>query len=177
MSRIYRIGTLPNNDIVLSSEYVSRSHADITVMDNGTYVLTDHSKNGTTVNGNRVQNSTVTINYGDNVLFASQVPLDWSRITRMTPYPPLGQTTTPPPPPQPQPTSTNVFALLGLIFSFLAPLVGLILSIVGVKMASSKYNGKGRGMAVAGIIISCILMVCILIYYIFVVAVLSFNPY
>lgn len=151
MSKIYKIGTLSNNDIVLNSEYVSRSHADITCLDNGTYLLTDHSKNGTTVNGFRVQNTSVSVNYGDNVLFAGQIPLDWSRIQCVSGG---GGTGVLPPPPPPS-SESNGMAVAGFICSFFMPLLGLIFSIIGINKAKN-LAGKGHGWALAGIIISCI---------------------
>lgn len=46
---------------------------------------------------------------------------------------------------------TNKIAVVGFVFSFLIPLVGLICSIIGVKQA----NERGRkGFAIAGIVIS-----------------------
>lgn len=54
---------------------------------------------------------------------------------------------------QPKPQKTNTLSVLGLISSFLIPLLGLILSITGVSQAS-KRNEKGKGLAIAGIIIS-----------------------
>ena len=149
MSKIYKIGTLSNNDIVLNSEYVSRSHADITCLDNGTYLLTDHSKNGTTVNGFRVQNTSVSVNYGDNVLFAGRIPLDWSRIQHVIVD--EGTGFLPPPPP----SESNGMAVAGFICSFFMPLLGLIFSTIGINKAKN-LAGKGHGWALAGIIISCI---------------------
>lgn len=165
MSRIYKIGTLSNNDIVLNSEYVSRSHADITCMDNGTYLLTDHSKNGTMVNGFRVQNTSVPISYGDNVLFAGQIPLDWSRIHPSVPGETVVVQPNPPIlPPEPKPDGPNGMAIAGFICSFFFPLLGLIFSIIGVNK-SKELNGKGHGLAVAGIILSSIEIFGVLIFY------------
>lgn len=167
MSKIYKIGTLSNNDIVLNSEYVSRSHADITCLDDGTYLLTDHSKNGTTVNGFRVQNTSISVKYGDNVLFAGQIPLDWSRIQCA-----IGGTTgrtvvLPPPPP---PTESNGMAVAGFICSFFVPLLGLIFSIIGMNKAKN-LAGKGHGWALAGIIISCVGILGKIIYFLAILAI------
>lgn len=160
MSKIYKIGTLSNNDIVLNSEYVSRSHADITCLDDGTYLLTDHSKNGTTVNGFRVQNTSISVKYGDNVLFAGQIPLDWSRIQCVS-----GGGGTPPPPPP-----SNGMAVAGFICSFFMPLLGLIFSIIGINKAKN-LAGKGHGWALAGIIISCVGILGKIIYFLAILAI------
>ena len=50
---------------------------------------------------------------------------------------------------------TNGFAIAGFILSFLGGLLGLIFSIVGCVKAP-QYGGKGKGLAIAGITISCI---------------------
>jgi type II secretory pathway pseudopilin PulG len=50
---------------------------------------------------------------------------------------------------------TNTLAIVGLIFSFLAPLIGLILSIIALSDIKKKHEG-GRGLAIAGIVISTI---------------------
>lgn len=53
------------------------------------------------------------------------------------------------------PQKTNVLSIVGFIFAFFIPLVGLICSSIGVAQ-SSKRNEKGKGLAIAGIIISVI---------------------
>jgi hypothetical protein len=63
-----------------------------------------------------------------------------------------------PPPPTQAPKTTNGLAIAGLILAFLAPLIGLILSIVGLSQAK-KRNQNGRGLAIAGIIISIVLTI------------------
>ncbi len=53
----------------------------------------------------------------------------------------------------PVPTSTtNTFAIVGFILSFFMPLLGLIFSIIGLNKV--KECNSGKGLAVAGIIIS-----------------------
>ena len=53
-------------------------------------------------------------------------------------------------------------AVAGFILSFFVPLLGLIFSIVGV-VKSRNLNGAGKGLAIAGIIISAIVMVILLL--------------
>lgn len=50
---------------------------------------------------------------------------------------------------------TNGFAIAGFILSFLGGLLGLIFSIIGCVKAP-QYGGKGKGLAIAGITLSCI---------------------
>lgn len=52
----------------------------------------------------------------------------------------------------------NVCAIIGFILAFLFSLIGLILSIVGLNQIKRTHE-KGRGLAIAGIIISIIMMI------------------
>ena len=63
-----------------------------------------------------------------------------------------------PPAPTEAPKTTNGLSIAGFILAFLAPLIGLILSIFGLVQAK-KRNQKGRGLAIAGIVISIILTI------------------
>lgn len=66
-----------------------------------------------------------------------------------------GQPGYPAAPPQPQ--RTGGLAITGFVLSFLLPLIGLILSLIAIgKTGAGK--AKGRGLAIAGIIISLIIM-------------------
>ncbi len=55
----------------------------------------------------------------------------------------------------PAPRRTPTLAILGLVFAFLAPLVGLVLSIVALVRA--KTDGNGRGLAIAGLVTSIVM--------------------
>ncbi len=50
---------------------------------------------------------------------------------------------------------TNTLAIVGFILSFIVPIVGLILSIIGKKQIKATGEG-GNGLATAGIVISSI---------------------
>lgn len=50
-------------------------------------------------------------------------------------------------------TKTNTLAIFGLILAFFIPLIGLILSIVGLNQIN-KSRQSGKGLAIAGIVIS-----------------------
>lgn len=66
---------------------------------------------------------------------------------------------------------TNVLAIVGFILSFFSLIIGLVCSIIGYKQASDpKYNGNGKGLALAGIIISSVSMAIVLITVICVIA-------
>ena len=64
----------------------------------------------------------------------------------------------------------NTVALLGFVFAFLSPIVGLILSIIGLKKAK-EMSGLGRGYAIAGIIISIVSMILSVLLYSYLVSV------
>lgn len=68
---------------------------------------------------------------------------------------------------------TNTLAILGFIFSFLISIVGLILSILGLN--KSKETNSGRGLSIAGIIISSISIVMSIIVLIFIPYFLSYG--
>lgn len=53
----------------------------------------------------------------------------------------------------PAPAQKNTMAIAGLVLAFLAPLIGLILSCIGLKK-SKELGGEGRKLAIAGIVIS-----------------------
>ncbi len=64
---------------------------------------------------------------------------------------------------------SNIFAILGLVFAFIFPIVGLVLSIIGLNKAK-EMNGEGHGLALAGLVVSIVEMVIVLIAVICVVA-------
>ena len=52
---------------------------------------------------------------------------------------------------------SNGFAIAGFILSFFGGILGLIFSIVGLQKSKlPEYNGSGKGLAIAGIVLSCI---------------------
>lgn len=116
---------MSNNDIVINSPIVSRSHADICCNDDGTYVITDHSTNGTIVNGISLNHNSMPVRFGDVVMLSGKIPLDWNRVNAVNQsgtsysgaYGNSGGT---------QSSSSN--SSIGLcIVSFLVPIVGIIL--------------------------------------------------
>lgn len=65
-----------------------------------------------------------------------------------------------------QPTQnkgTNGFAIAGFILSFFGGILGLIFSIIGLVKA--KNEGSPKGLAIAGIIISCIWVIIYIFYF------------
>lgn len=64
----------------------------------------------------------------------------------------------------PTENKTNVLAIVGFIFAFIMPIVGLICSIIGRNKAP-ECGGNGKGLATAGIVISVVWMVLAIIIY------------
>lgn len=79
--KLFVIGSAPQANICLSSQFVSGYHAEIIQLDNGDMLLTDkNSTNGTFVNGAKIAPFVeVVVTRGSQVVFAD-TPLDWQRI-------------------------------------------------------------------------------------------------
>lgn len=76
-SAIYEIGSNFNNDIQLSGSTVSRFHATIVKDRKNKVFIIDHSKNGTTVDGIRIQANTPHRLKSNSVVVCGGVPLEW----------------------------------------------------------------------------------------------------
>jgi uncharacterized membrane protein len=70
----------------------------------------------------------------------------------------------------PLPQKTNTMAILGLVFAFVASPVGIVLSAIGLKQTKERNEG-GRGLALAGLILSIIFTLIGVLVMIFVFAV------
>lgn len=181
--KVITIGRLKGNDVVIDNDdKVSRHHLQIVQMDDGSYHLIDfNSTNGTYVNGNRVMGETVLdegdfVRIGDTMLpwttyfepeFVSQAQEGFDETavtTRDHKVENSGQGG------QDVPSSgNNTFAILGLIFAFIIPLLGLVFSIIGLSKAK-KLGGKGKGPAIAGLILSVLIIVVVIVIYAVVIA-------
>jgi pSer/pThr/pTyr-binding forkhead associated (FHA) protein len=77
------IGRDSTNRIVIpdNSNKISRNHGTLKVFDNGSMSYSDHSTNGTWVNGNLVRNSEVQVVRGARIVFPNNVELNWSKIS------------------------------------------------------------------------------------------------
>lgn len=80
------IGRAPGSDIRVPDSFdtVSNSHADIELK-NGALEFIDHSSNGTTINGQKVHNTTVGIYPGDDILLAKSYAVEWPVIESFFP--------------------------------------------------------------------------------------------
>lgn len=82
----YSIGREENNSIVIFdiSNKVSRNHATL-VVDGSKMTITDHSSNGTYINGIKISsNIPVPVTRRDVVTFADEVELDWKSVPNPT---------------------------------------------------------------------------------------------
>ncbi len=64
-------------------------------------------------------------------------------------------------------------SIIGFILSFFISIAGLIVSAVALKKYSSQENQEGRGLAVAGLVISIISLTVAVFYFLFIIAVLA----
>jgi peptidyl-prolyl cis-trans isomerase B (cyclophilin B) len=80
-----------------------------------------------------------------------------------------------PPLPEKSSQKTSVLAILSLIFAFIFCPIGLILGIIALSNIKKNPNIKGRGLAIAGIIISVVFMIIPLILII--IAYSAFSGY
>lgn len=80
------IGRDPRNDIRIDDRWdtVSNSHGEISCS-GGQLSYTDHSTNGTVINGQKIHNMTVGIYRGDSIRLANAFDLDWGVIERFFP--------------------------------------------------------------------------------------------
>ena len=174
--KVITIGRLKGNDVIIDNDdRVSRHHLQIVQLDDGSYHLIDfNSTNGTFVNGNRVQGEVVLdegdfVRIGDTMLpwttyfepeFVSQAQ-EGVEETAV----PTGDHKAEDSVAEPQPSGSNAFAILGFIFAFLFSPLGLIFSIVGLAKAK-KMGGKQKGLAIAGLILSIISVLIMVIYFV-----------
>lgn len=70
-----------------------------------------------------------------------------------------------------EPSPTNGFAIAGFVCSFFFNILGLVFSIIGINK-SKDLNGNGKGLAIAGIIISSAGFILDLIAIIFYISVI-----
>lgn len=80
------IGRDPKCDIRIDEcwDTVSNNHADIMLQDN-TLIFFDHSRNGTIINNQKIQNTSVGIYPGDKIILAGVFELDWAIINSYFP--------------------------------------------------------------------------------------------
>lgn len=134
------IGRSNSCDIVVTDNNISRIHAEISIIGER-YIYKDISKNGSTLNGEYINNRTIEIAPGAPIMLSNHIPLPWAQIyamlplknvrpfeteTKCAPQTPSLQSATPVY--GPQTPSKKDEPSIGLnIVAFLIPLVGWIM--------------------------------------------------
>ena len=156
--RVISFGRASSNDVVVNDPMVSSNfHMKLIVTDDNKFKVVDcNSTNGTFVNGRKVPGE-VYINRGDIIRIGNTM-VPWENYIGSVPPPTNGGNT------QMATPETNPLALAGFICSFFVPVVGVVLSAIGLSKANKSVSKKGKGFAVAGLAISIVFMVFTFIY-------------
>lgn len=72
---------------------------------------------------------------------------------------------------------TNGMAITGFILAFIFPVLGLIFSIIGLVSSKDYYDNSGRGLSIAGIVISLIPIIFFIIIFMGLVSLSSLISY
>ena len=78
-------------------------------------------------------------------------------------------------PMQPSSDRFNVMAIVGFVLAFVVNIAGLVVSIIALSQIKTTGE-RGRGLALAGVIISALSLVFGIIWVIFVIAVVANAP-
>lgn len=87
MASTITIGRASDNSLVVSQQFdtVSNRHADLCFDDDGRLTFTDHSSNGSIINGREIRNQTVTVSVDDEIRLAGTFLLEWSTVMALMP--------------------------------------------------------------------------------------------
>lgn len=147
--RIINIGRRPENQVVIDDVSISRDHAKIEIDDVNRIFITDLSKNGTFVNGQRLfVNLRKQIMRSDKVNFAQVADLNWTLIPSPvyngtiinSPMPPLSKEVYREPAKPVQKQNTDSLDFLKLAVSLIMPLYGIILYFMYQNSAPKKSS-------------------------------------
>lgn len=147
--KIITVGRSPENQVVIDDMTISRTHAKIEVDDANSIFITDISKNGTYVNGQRLfVNLRKQILRGDNVNFAKVSDLDWSQLPQPVfngtvinpPVPPVFKDVYHEPVRQVQQPNYKPLNFLKLAASFIMPIYGIALYFIYQNSAPKKSS-------------------------------------
>lgn len=168
--RVISFGRASSNDVVVNDPMVSSNfHMKLIVTDDNRFKVVDcNSTNGTFVNGRKVPGE-VYINRGDIIRIGNTM-IPWENYVGSADAPmhPNGGNT------QLATSESNPLALAGFICSFFVPVVGVVLSAIGLSKANKSVSKKGKGFAVAGLAISIVFLVFTIIYCIVLGVALSY---
>ena len=79
--KTFYIGRNPQNDIVIAEMSVSDRHGEITIEENGQIIYTDHSSNGTYINGIFIQHNSQLVTVGDHIVFPGGMEFNWAILS------------------------------------------------------------------------------------------------
>jgi hypothetical protein len=120
----------------------------LVISDDGKVKVVDcNSTNGTFVNGRKVPGE-VYINKGDIIRIGNTM-VPWENYVNAVPVQPGGNTVH-------APEENNGMAIAGFVCSFFVPVVGVVLSAIGLSRVKKNITSKGKGLAVAGLVISIV---------------------
>jgi hypothetical protein len=155
--KVISFGRASSNDVVVNDPMVSSNfHMKLVVTDDNRVKVVDcNSTNGTFVNGRKVPGE-VYINRGDIIRIGNTM-IPWENYVTAVPVSVPGGNT------QLAESESNPLALAGFICSFFVPVVGVVLSAIGLSKANKSVSKKGKGFAIAGLSISIVWIVLWLI--------------
>lgn len=147
--KVISFGRASSNDVVINDPMVSSNfHMKLVVSDDGKVKVVDcNSTNGTFVNGRKVPGE-VYISKGDIIRIGNTM-VPWENYVNGGSVPPPGNTVH-------APEDNNGMAIAGFVCSFFVPVVGVVLSAIGLSRVKKNITSKGKGLAVAGLVISIV---------------------
>lgn len=159
--RVISFGRSSSNDVIVNDPMVSSNfHMKLIITDDNRFKVVDcNSTNGTFVNGRKVPGE-IYINRGDIIRIGNTM-VPWENYVGNVPSPAPGGGNT-----VAAPSESNPLALAGFICSFFVPIVGVVLSAIGLSKANKSVSKKGKGFAIAGLAISIVFLIPLLIYII-----------
>ena len=147
--KVISFGRASSNDVVINDPMVSSNfHMKLVISDDGKVKVVDcNSTNGTFVNGRKVPGE-VYINKGDIIRIGNTM-VPWENYVNAVPVQSGGNTVH-------APEENNGMAIAGFVCSFFVPVVGVVLSAIGLSRVKKNITSKGKGLAVAGLVISIV---------------------
>ena len=147
--KVISFGRASSNDVVINDPMVSSNfHMKLVISDDGKVKVVDcNSTNGTFVNGRKVPGEGY-INKGDIIRIGNTM-VPWENYVIAGPAQPSGNTVH-------APEENNGMAIAGFVCSFFVPVVGVVLSAIGLSRVKKNITSKGKGLAVAGLVISIV---------------------
>ena len=164
--KVITFGRLSSNDVVINDPLVTREfHMKLYILDDGRFRVVDGSKNGTFVNGRKIPGEAY-INRGD-IIRIGNTTVPWENYIHGSNSGESGKGSgtiyIAPTPPVQEPA--NGMAIAGFVCSFFFQVLGIVFSAIGLSRANKSATKKGRGLAIAGLVISIVSLVIWWIVY------------